>query len=179
MLAFVGQFFSNFKTTGAILPSGRVLARAMTRPARRAPGPRRLLEVGPGTGSFTRRLLNSLQDGDELHIVEINRRFADYLEQKMLADFRRDHPKIRVELHCSSIEGAHLEGHFDYIICGLPFNNFPVFESRQIFRQLMNLLREGGQLTYFEYAGMANAQINVVMALSSNSSLVMSYSFAG
>ena len=39
------------QTTGAILPSSRGLARAMTRPMRQAKGPRRILEVGPGTGA--------------------------------------------------------------------------------------------------------------------------------
>jgi phospholipid N-methyltransferase len=162
MLAFVGQFLSNFKTTGAILPSGSMLARAMTRPARRADGPRRLLEVGPGTGAFTKKLLDALEDGDELHIVEINRTFADYLERKLLDEYRRQRPLVSVRLHCASIEEADLPGEFDYVICGLPFNNFPVWQSRTIFRLLMGMLREGGQLTYFEYAGVRYIKAPVV-----------------
>ena len=153
MFAFVGQFFTNFKTTGAIFPSGGALAKAMTRPARRADGPRRILEVGPGTGSFTRHLLDALNPGDEFHIVEINNAFARYLEKRFLCDFRKANPDITVILHCLPIEEAGIEGVFDFIVCGLPFNNFPASLMRQIFRKMISLLAEGGKLTYFEYAG--------------------------
>lgn len=153
MLAFVGQFFSNFKTTGALLPSGGMLAKAMTRSVRHARGARRILEVGPGTGAFTKHLLDALRDGDEFHIIEINETFAQHLEKNFLAEFRQDNPNIEVILHCSSIEDAGLEGVFDFIICGLPFNNFPAMLVRQIFRKMLSILAEGGKLTYFEYAG--------------------------
>ena len=153
MRTFFGQFFSNFKTTGAIFPSGSFLARRMTLPVRRSNGPRRILEVGPGTGAFTRHLLRTLQAGDELHIVEINKTFADYLESRLLNTFRKEHPDIQVHLHCASIEDAPLEGTFDCIVCGLPFNNFPLSLVRQIFRRMMKLLADGGKLTFFEYAG--------------------------
>lgn len=154
MLAFVGQFFTNFKTTGAILPSGGMLAKAMTRPVRRAHGPRRILEVGPGTGSFTKHLLEILNPGDEFHIVEINNAFARHLEKRYLKSFRLDNPDITVILHCQPVEDAGIEGVFDFIICGLPFNNFPASLMRQIFRKMISLLTEGGKLTYFEYAGL-------------------------
>lgn len=164
MLAFVRQFFSNFKTTGAILPSGGVLAKAMTRPARRAPGPRRILEVGPGTGAFTKHLLEALRAGDEFHIIEINETFARHLEKHFLDTFRRENPDIDVILHCSPIEDAGLEGVFDFIICGLPFNNFSAMLVRQIFRKMMSLLAEGGKLTYFEYAGIRALKAPIVGA---------------
>lgn len=159
MLAFVSQFITNFKTTGAVLPSGGMLARAMTRSARGADGPRRILEVGPGTGAFTRHLLRLLQPGDELHIVEINRKFADYLERKLLGEFRRRNPEIDVTLHCTSIQDVSVQGPFDCIVCGLPFNNFSCDLVRSIFRRMMRLLSEDGHLTFFEYAG-----VRVLMA---------------
>lgn len=162
MLAFVSQFITNFKTTGAVLPSGGVLARTMTRSARRAEGPRRILEVGPGTGAFTRHLLRSLQPGDELHIVEINRNFADYLERKLLGEFRRRNPEIDVTLHCTPIQDASVQGLFDYIVCGLPFNNFSGDLVRSIFRRMMSLLAEDGHLTFFEYAGVRVIKAPVV-----------------
>ena len=154
MLAFVGQFFTNFKTTGAILPSGGMLAKAMTRPVRRAHGPRRILEVGPGTGSFTKHLLESPNPGDEFNIVANNNAFARHLEKRYLKAVRLDNPDITVILHCQPIEEAGIEGVFDFIICGLPFNNFPASLMRQIFRKMISLLTEGGKLTYFEYAGL-------------------------
>ncbi len=125
MLAFLSQSVTRFKHTGAIAPSGGRLAREMTRTIREHEGPRRILEVGPGTGPFTRKILEELRPGDTLDIVEINPFFCRTIEQRLLAPFRHRHPSIPVMLHESPIESAGLTGPYDHIVCGLPFNNFP------------------------------------------------------
>jgi phosphatidylethanolamine/phosphatidyl-N-methylethanolamine N-methyltransferase len=153
MVAFVRAALRDFRQTGAVLPSTPMLARTMTRSMRRAPGPKRVLEVGPGTGPFTREMLRLLRDGDELHIVEISPIFAERLEKVLLAPYRARHRRVRVVLHCHPIESAPLDGEFDFIVCSLPFNNFPPQVVRSIFRRLMDLLKPGGELAYFEYAG--------------------------
>ncbi|HRQ74833.1 MAG TPA: methyltransferase domain-containing protein [Phycisphaerales bacterium] len=157
MLVFIRQFLKDFHHTGAVLPSSPRLAQAITRAVRERGvnprKPRRILEVGPGTGPFTKCLLAALRPGDELHIVEINPAFSRRLEEKFLAPFRAANPDIPVTLHCGPIEAVPLEGTFDHIICGLPFNNFPPRLVRSIFRRLIDLLAEGGELSYFEYAG--------------------------
>jgi phosphatidylethanolamine/phosphatidyl-N-methylethanolamine N-methyltransferase len=153
MLVFFEQCLRDFRHTGALLPSSAVLARTMTRSMRKDRGPMRVLEVGPGTGPFTKVMLQLLKPGDELHIVEINPQFARLIEQRYLAPFRARHPDIVVRLYCQPIESVKLEGTFDHIICGLPFNNFPPALVRSIFRRLMSLLSPGGELSYFEYAG--------------------------
>lgn len=154
MFTFVGQVFKNYKTTGAVAPSSAFLARAMTTAARRHDGPKRILEVGPGTGAFTRHILKTLRPGDAFHIVEINPVFCRTLEEQILRPFRAKNPAITIELHNHPIETAPVEGAFDYIVCGLPFNLFPLTMVRRIFRRMMSLLREDGELTYFEYFGM-------------------------
>ena len=59
------EFRRNFRTTGAILPSGRRLSAALVHFVRESAGqrPRRILEVGPGTGAVTRHLIRSMQSG--------------------------------------------------------------------------------------------------------------------
>jgi phosphatidylethanolamine/phosphatidyl-N-methylethanolamine N-methyltransferase len=153
VFAFISQAIKNNRFTGAVLPSSSMLAKAMTKSLRQHAGPKRLLEVGPGTGPFTRYMLEALRAGDELHVVEINPAFARRLEKTLLQPFRRTHPKVVVDMHCEPIQTAALDGRFDYIVCGLPFNNFPPAEVRSIFRQLLELLKPGGELAYFEYAG--------------------------
>jgi len=153
MLAFVTQLLKDRKHTGAVLPSSNILAKTMTEAIARREGPKRVLEVGPGTGPFTKAILRSLRDGDEFHIVEISPVFCRRLEEKLLHPFRRQHPGIDVHLHCSPIEMATISGRFDYIVCGLPFNNFTPQTVRSIFRHLLSLLADGGELSYFEYAG--------------------------
>lgn len=153
MLAFVTQLLKDRKHTGAVLPSSNILAKTMTQAIARRAGAKRILEVGPGTGPFTKAILRSLRDGDEFHIVEINSIFCRRLEERMLRAYRREHPNITVQLHCSPIELAAITGTFDFIVCGLPFNNFTPQTVRSIFRRLMCMLADGGELSYFEYAG--------------------------
>ncbi|MCL4209795.1 MAG: methyltransferase domain-containing protein [Phycisphaeraceae bacterium] len=154
MLSFFGQAVRAYKTTGAIAPSGPVLARAMTRELESHVGPKRVLEVGPGDGAFTRRILELLNPGDVFHVVEINPRFARLIEEKRLAPFRARHPGIEVRLIVGAIQEVELEGQYDYVICGLPFNIFPLHVVSEIFRHMMAHVKEGGGLTYFEYLGM-------------------------
>ena len=45
------------------------------------------------------------------------------------------------------------EGVYDYIVSGLPLNNFAPFQVRAIFRTFVRLLKPGGTMTYFEYLG--------------------------
>ena len=153
MLKFVREAFRDIKNTGSVWPSSPALASAMTKGLSARTGKRRVLEVGPGTGPFTKKLLKDLRAGDHLDVVEMNELFCESLEKNILAPFRRSHSKIHVELHQGKIEDAQLDGNYDLIVCGLPFNNFPPALVRAIFKDLMELLVDGGELVYFEYAG--------------------------
>lgn len=153
MLSFVRQAVRDIHHTGSVWPSSPVLARAMTRSLRRWAGPKRLLEVGPGTGPFTKVILSALRSGDELHIVEISQAFCRKLDADLLGPYRRRRTGVEVRLHCCPIELAPIDGSFHFIVCGLPFNNFRPREVRSILRGLMALLQPGGELVYFEYAG--------------------------
>ena len=153
MLQFLREAIRDFRTTGAVLPSSPLLARAMVRSLAAAEPPRRILEVGPGTGPFTREILRHLRDGDVYDIVEINPAFCEQLERTMLAPYRARAAGARVALHRSPIEDASVDGNYDFVVCGLPFNNFPPSLVRSIFRRILALMRTGGELSYFEYAG--------------------------
>ena len=154
MLRFAEQAFKHYFHVGAILPSGKGLAKALTRPLLGSMKPKRVLEVGPGTGPVTRAILSTLHEGDSFTLVEINAAFAQQLEEKLLAPFRTLHPNVDIRLINKPIEQAGLSGKFDYIICGIPFNNFPPALVRSIFRVLLNVLAPEGELCYFEYVGM-------------------------
>jgi phospholipid N-methyltransferase len=43
------------------------------------------------------------------------------------------------------------DGIYDFIVSGLPINNFPVSQVREIFRAYKRLLKPGGTLSFFEY----------------------------
>jgi len=150
-LEFLRQYRRRFETTGAIAPSSRFLARALTRPLQRHPGPARILEVGPGTGAVTRRIVRMMKPGDRLDLVELNETFVTVLRHKFAADpiFRRVADRTRV--HQCPIQDYSDGAPYDYIVSGLPFNNFPPVLVREIFESLFRLLAPGGTLSYFEY----------------------------
>jgi phospholipid N-methyltransferase len=164
MLRFVREAVRDIRHTGSVWPSSPALAKAMTRGLTDLRGPRRVLEVGPGTGPFTERILKNLRDGDHFDIVELNPVFCDELERRLLVPHRRRKPRTVVALHQAPIQEAPLEGPYDLIVCGLPFNNFPPALVRSIFRRMMALLRDGGELAYFEYAGVRTLKAPLVGA---------------
>jgi phospholipid N-methyltransferase len=149
--AFYQQFRRQYYTTGSILPSSRSLARALASEVRRRPGPARVLEVGPGTGSVTAEILRPLGPGDWLDIVEINADFLAVLRRRF-----EEEPLFRshwhqVQLIHSPLQEVEGEGIYDYMISGLPLNNFPLSLVQEIFASYERLLRPGGVLSYFEY----------------------------
>lgn len=150
---FLGEFVRSFHSTGAILPSGRALARALAHHVRTGRGPRRILEVGPGTGAVTRWIIDGLQAGDTLDLVELNESFVRRLRERLASDplFRSAAERTRV-LHCP-IEDVDAEACYDVIVSGLPFNNFDADVVERILDSTLRLLRPGGTMSFFEYVG--------------------------
>ena len=101
MLEFLTEAIRNFRHTGSVGPSSPILAKAMTSTIARIEGQRRILEVGPGTGPFTKSILSKLRAGDHFELVEINQNFCRKLEKDMLAGYRTRHPNVAVRLHCA------------------------------------------------------------------------------
>jgi phosphatidylethanolamine/phosphatidyl-N-methylethanolamine N-methyltransferase len=149
---FFRQFRQKYDTTGSILPSSRALARALTRPMRRHPGPRRVLEVGPGTGAVTREIVRQLRPDDRLDIVEINATFVEVLRCRFEEEdsFRRR--RRQVTLVHAPIQEVQGQAVYDCMISGIPLNNFAPPLVEEIFSSYRRLLRPEGILSYFEYA---------------------------
>lgn len=148
---FYRQFRTQYHTTGSILPSSRALARAMTRPMRRCKGPRRILEIGPGTGAITQQIVRELRPGDSFDIVEINADFVAYLGQRFAEEpeFRKRRAQTRI-LHSPLQEVPGTEV-YDFMISGLPLNNFSLELVEDIYKSYERLLKREGTLTSFEY----------------------------
>jgi phospholipid N-methyltransferase len=56
-----------------------------------------------------------------------------------------------VQVIHAALEDLIGESVYDFIVSGLPLNNFPVAQVRQIFAAFNRLLKPGGTLTYYEY----------------------------
>jgi len=151
-----GDFFRecrrHFRTTGSILPSSRFLARALAAPLKQTRPPSRILEVGPGTGSVTKEIIKHLRPGDQLDAVEINFQFVRLLRDRLERDWLKRPQRRQVRIIHSAVEQLPGEGLYDFIVSGLPLNNFPVAMVREIFRAYNRLLSPGGTLSYYEYS---------------------------
>jgi phospholipid N-methyltransferase len=148
---FLREFRHHFHDTGALLPSSPFLARALVAELRKPRSPARILEVGPGTGSVTREVLRFLQPADRLDAVEINGRFVSVLRRRFEQERAFVRCRDQVEVIHAAVEDLVGNGVYDFIVSGLPLNNFPAGQVREIFRAYSRLLKPGGTLTYYEY----------------------------
>jgi phospholipid N-methyltransferase len=149
---FFHEFRRDFHHTGALLPSGGFLARAVAKPLAGPRSAARILEVGPGTGAVTRAIVRAMQPGDRLDAVEINPHFARLIEERIQRDplFAVHRPNLHViNAPVQEVPGDSV---YDFILSGLPLNNFTTAEIRSIFATFTRLLKPGGTLAYFEYA---------------------------
>jgi len=156
---FFGEFLRSYHTTGAIVPSGRFLASALARfVLDGAAGARRILEVGPGTGAVTRRIIAALTPDDRLDLVELNDRFVARLRHRFATEpaFQAVADRARV-LH-RPVEELPPENAYDLIISGLPLNNFAVADVERILAAFGGLLKPGGTLSFFEYIAIRRAR---------------------
>jgi phospholipid N-methyltransferase len=155
---FFQQFRRNFETTGAIAPSGRWLALALSRYVREPGKSRRILEVGPGTGAVTGQIVASLSPTDQFDLVELNDAFVARLRERFESEpgfvavanrARVIHERLETLPQCPT---------YDLIISGLPLNNFQAEDVRQILAAFMRLLKPGGTLSFFEYIAVRPAR---------------------
>ena len=155
---FFREFRENFQTTGAVLPSGRALARSLARYIAQPGPPRRVLEVGPGTGAVTAEIVRVLRPEDRFDLVELNQRFVARLNDRFTHEpaFQCVYAQSQV-LH-QPVESLPVGEPYDLIISGLPLNNFSVELVEQILATLRRLLCSGGTLSFFEYMAIRHAK---------------------
>lgn len=131
---------------GALVPSGPSLARLITRQVNPRLGP--VIELGPGTGVFTRALLATGLPEHRLALVETDPVFADALS--------RQHPGTRV----LRMDAAHLgdtaplfgDERASAVISGLPLLSMPQDQVTAIIRGVFDgQLRSDGALYQFTY----------------------------
>ena len=150
-VTFLRECKRTFHTTGAILPSGKQLTVATIQPYLRHTRPARILEAGPGTGAVTQQLVPHLRPGDTLDIVELNDQFVDVLRQRFQNESAFQRVAGQTTIHHMPVQAFHPAEPYDFIMCGLPFNNFPMELVKDIFRHFHTLLAPGGVLSFFEY----------------------------
>ncbi len=156
---FLSQFWNQYHTTGAIWPSGQSLARELAyyvaNPLVEADdspsSSRKILEVGPGTGTVTRAILAALQPTDQITLVEINPEFAAHLCARLRTEPDWQRVAERVTIRTEAIQDFAADDQFDVIVSGLPLNNFSIATVEAILAGLDRLAKPGATISFFEY----------------------------
>lgn len=134
------------RSVGALAPSGPALARLMTAHVDHAHGP--VIELGPGTGVFTRALLERGLPGHRLVLVETDPVLASTLAQRYphARVLRMDAARLG---RSSSLFG---DERASAVISGLPLLSIPADKVEAIIEGVFERqLQDGGALYQFTY----------------------------
>ena len=141
------RFIRTWRTTGAIAPSGRALARRMVAavdPLSDDP----ILELGPGTGVVTEALLERGITADRIVAVEYNDEFCGLLSERC--------PGVRIVKGnaydlAATLNGVH-SGQFAAAVSSLPLLLRSPPDRRRLVLSVLDRLIPGGSLAQFSYS---------------------------
>ena len=144
---FIRSWLEKPLSTGAVTPSGRVLARAMARYVEpELPGP--VVELGPGTGPVTEALVDHGVDPARLVLVEFNPTFCQLLRARFPAAtvIQADAYGLRRALSTLLRQPAAA------MVSGLPMFTKPVRTRVRLLRDALAMLQPGAPFVQFTYA---------------------------
>ena len=142
-LRFVEAFVREPMTVGAFWPSSAALSHAVADSCDFRPGDT-VVELGPGTGSFTELLLERLDNRGRLLALEISATNIDVLRQRF--------PRCHAILDSAENLPCHLgRSRAECIISGLAWGNMLPAAQDRIMNAIVNSLTPNGQFVAFAY----------------------------
>jgi phospholipid N-methyltransferase len=133
---------------GSMLPSSRFLTKKMLQPIHFKQA-KVIVELGPGTGVFTKELLSKMSANCHLVVIELNDTFFKDLQNKF------QHPNLHLThgsaADLSSILQALNLPKADFILSSLPLSNFPKALRTSILEAIKANLETQGKLIQFQY----------------------------
>lgn len=143
---FVREYLRAPRTIGAVAPSSRGLAELIVDLAGVAQADV-IVEYGPGTGAFTRRILEVKRPEAKLVAVEFHPAMAEQL--------RRRFPQVDIvedsAVHLCRILAERGLGKVDSIVSGLPWAAFDAELRDQLLEATLACLKPGGRFATFAY----------------------------
>lgn len=147
---FIKEFFKNRKQIGSIAPSSALLARKMLK-AINFGTVQVIIEYGPGTGIFTRRIIKNMSPETKLYIFELDEVFFNKLKHEF-----KDFPNVFVlndsALQVKSCLQEHNEELADVVISSLPLSNFKLRLAKSIIDNAKDVLKDNGQFIQYQYS---------------------------
>lgn len=162
---FLAAWLRRPRQTASVVPSSRYLARLMARGI--DPNGGRVLELGGGTGAFTREILHTGLAPERLEVVEINPDLARSL--------RRHFPAVDIlECPAQSVSACAKGGAGEYqsVVSGLPLLAMDKASHAAILREAFALLGPDGEFLQFTYAPRSPVSRDVLDALGLQASKV-------
>jgi phosphatidylserine decarboxylase len=146
---FFWEGIKNPKQVGTVFTCSRATGYELMRYACTHKGPKKILEIGAGTGSITEVICLLANGDDMIDVVEINSKMCDRLRDKF--GFKRN-----VRIYCKDIAAFDVGEQYDFIICTIPFNNIDVNVVRAIQEKMVSITKKGGYCSYVEYMFLPN-----------------------
>ena len=144
LLNFLRSRKSNPEKVGAVVPSGDALARMITKGIDAGHAP--VIELGPGTGVFTKALIARGLDEADLTLIESGPNFLKMLRER----FPRAHV---VKADAARLIGQELyaPGSVGSVVSGLPLLSMSPRKIMGVMRGAFHYLREDGAFYQFTY----------------------------
>jgi phosphatidylethanolamine/phosphatidyl-N-methylethanolamine N-methyltransferase len=146
VFGFIHQAISNFRNVGAVAGSSRFLVNRMLQPVDFS-HPLTVVELGPGSGNFTRAILRHMNQQSSLAAYEINDAFYHLLQQQI-------HDKRFTLKHGSAADIARdfLPGSVDVVVSSLPLAMMPAAVKNEILEASAAVLKPGGLFLQYQYS---------------------------
>src|SRR5215218_2185387 len=143
---FLRSFLDGPRRVGAVLPTSRRTVRATLdmAPVEQA---RCVVELGAGTGPYTRELVRRLGPESRLLAFELDPALAGRLAAEVTD------PRVEVITDSAANLRAHLDGERpEVIVSGLPFTSLPGPVRQEILDAARDALADGGVLLVLQYS---------------------------
>ncbi|WP_139454109.1 class I SAM-dependent methyltransferase [Campylobacter armoricus] len=141
---FLYQYFKNPKQIGAFCASSKKLSKLITSHVYNA---KNIVEIGPGTGSFTRYILKQKNHNANFFAIEINPQMAKKLKQNI--------KNIDIEIQSAEFLSSMLEKRSickaDLIISGIPWAMLKEKEQNILLNSIHSSLEKDGCFATFAY----------------------------
>ncbi|MBL0870599.1 MAG: methyltransferase domain-containing protein [Phycisphaerales bacterium] len=145
-MAFLVEFIRSPSQLSSLFPTHPEIGRSMVRGLDLARA-KAVAELGPGTGTITRAVLEALRPGTAFFAVELNARLAGL--------FRRNFPEVRLfegdaanlRAYCDQLDVRQL----DAVVSALPWTTIPRVVRGKIVDAAARSLKPGGIMTWVTY----------------------------
>jgi len=146
-LAYIKNFIRD-RDVAAITPSSKFLVKRVCKWID-FDTPRRIVEYGPGTGVFSKYLLENMHDDSELIMIEGNASFVQPLRAYCEGDERAVVVHDRAE-NVRQIMDTHGVERADYVLSGIPFSFLDEDVKHELISRTRDVLTSDGKFLVYQ-----------------------------